>query len=338
MKHYVGIDLHCNNNFLVIIDEVDRIVFRQRLVNDLQVVLRVLECYRESMVGIAVESTFNWYWLVDGLMEAGYELHLVNTAAVKQYEGLKYQDDQSDARWLAHLLRLGLLPTGYIYPREARPLRDLLRKRAHLVRQQTANILSIENLYARNLGVRIRVKDVWQLSPESIQEDFKHEHLALAATSSLALLDTARQQIRMLERVILAQVFDHTSFQLLETIIGVGKILALTIYLETGQITRFRKPGDYLSYCRCVGSSKFSNQKKKGVANRKNGNKYLAWAFLEAAIFALRWDPLARRFYQRKQAKKGSVVAKKALAHKLCRASYIVMRDQVRFSSAQLFA
>ena len=138
--------------------------------------------------------------------------------------------------------------------------------------------------------------------------------------------------------MILAQVFDHTSFQLLETIIGVGKILALTIYLETGQITRFRKPGDYLSYCRCVGSSKFSNQKKKGVANRKNGNKYLAWAFLEAAIFALRWDPLARRFYQRKQAKRGSVVAKKALAHKLCRASYIVMRDQVRFSSAQLFA
>jgi len=177
-----------------------------------------------------------------------------------------------------------------------------------------------------------------QMSPQKIEENFNHEHLALAATSSLALLDTARQQIRMLERVILSQVFDHTSFQLLETIIGVGKILALTIYLETGQISCFRKPGDYLSYCRCVGSSKFSNQKKKGVANRKSRNKYLAWAFIEAAIFALRWDPLARRFYQRKQAKRGSVVAKKALAHKLCRASYCVLRNQVRFSSAQLFA
>lgn len=188
MRHFVGIDLHCNNNFLMIIDEVDRIVFRQRLLNDLQVVLRVLQRCRESMVGIAVESTFNWYWLVDRLMEAGYELHLVNTAAVKQYEELKYPDDCSDARWLAHLLRLGLLPTGYIYPKEDRPLCDLLRKRAHRV----------------------------------------------------------RQQIRTLERVILAQVFDHTSFQLLETIIGVGKILALTIYLETGQITCFRKPGDYL--------------------------------------------------------------------------------------------
>ncbi len=101
MRHYVGIDLHCNNNFLVIIHEVDRIVFRQRLANHLQEVLPVLEHSRESIVGIAVESTFNWYWLVDGLMEAGYKLHLVNTAAVKQYEGLKHQDDQSDARWLA---------------------------------------------------------------------------------------------------------------------------------------------------------------------------------------------------------------------------------------------
>ena len=118
MRHFVGIDLHCNNNFLMIIDEVDRIVFRQRLLNHLQVVLRVLQRCRESMVGIAVESTFNWYWLVDGLMEAGYELHLVNTAAVKQYEELKYPDDCSDARWLAHLLRLRLLPTGYISTRE----------------------------------------------------------------------------------------------------------------------------------------------------------------------------------------------------------------------------
>jgi len=338
MKHYVGIDLHCNNNLLVIIDEADRIAFRQRLANDLQEVLSVLECFRESIMGIAVESTFNWYWLVDGLMEAGYELHLVNTAAARQYEGLKHQDDESDARWLAHLLRLGLLPTGYIYPRESRPLRDLLRKRAHLVRQQTANILSIENLYARNLGWRIRSKDVWQLSAEKIGQDFQEEHLTLAASSSLAVLNTLRCQIRTLERVILAQVWNHPSFQMLETISGVGKILAMTIYLETGRIGRFKKPGDYLSYCRCVGSNKMSNQKKKGEANRKNGNKYLAWAFIEAATFALRWDLSARRFYQRKTSKRGSVVAKKALAHKLCRASYYVMRDQVRFSSEQLFA
>lgn len=103
----------------------------------------------------AVESTFNWYWLVDGLQEAGYDVRLVNTAAVKQYDGLKHSGDFSDARHLAHLLRLGILPTGYIYPREARAVRDLLRKRSQLVRQRTTQILSMQNLLARNLGQQV---------------------------------------------------------------------------------------------------------------------------------------------------------------------------------------
>jgi transposase len=93
-------------------------------------------------MGFVVESTYNWYWLVDGLMEAGYRVHLAHPAAIQQYNGLKYTDDHSDARWLAHLLRLGVLPEGYIYPKAERAVRDLLRKRAHLVRQHTANVLS----------------------------------------------------------------------------------------------------------------------------------------------------------------------------------------------------
>ena len=77
-----------------------------------------------------VESTYNWYWLVDGLMDADYRVHLANPAAIQQYSGLKYSDDHSDARWLGHLLRLGVLPEGYIYPKADRAVRDLLRKRA----------------------------------------------------------------------------------------------------------------------------------------------------------------------------------------------------------------
>jgi Transposase len=111
--------------------------------------------YHASIAGVVVESTFNWYWLVDGLMEAGYRVHLANTAAIQQYAGLKHTDDHSDARWLAHMLRLGLLPKGYIYPKEVRPVRDLLRKRSQLVRHQTAHLLSIQNLVARNTGASI---------------------------------------------------------------------------------------------------------------------------------------------------------------------------------------
>lgn len=125
------------------IDENDKIVYRKRLLCQLSIILDVLRPYQPMLVGIAIESTFNWYWLVDGLEQQNYSVHLVNTAAVKQYEGLKHGDDNSDALWLAHLLRLGILPTGYIYPKEKRAVRDLARKRSQLVQQRTTHVLSI---------------------------------------------------------------------------------------------------------------------------------------------------------------------------------------------------
>lgn len=149
MKLYGGIDLHSNNSVLVLIDEEDRVIYEKRLRNDLALILRELVPYRKKLTGLVVESTYNWYWLVDGLMEAGFGVHLANTAAIKQYEGLKHTDDRHDARWLAHLLRLGILPEGYIYPRQARAVRDLLRRRHRLVRERVANLLSIQNQFAR---------------------------------------------------------------------------------------------------------------------------------------------------------------------------------------------
>jgi transposase len=120
MKLYGAIDLHSTNNVTVVINEQDQVVYQKRLPNDLSLITQQLSTYRRSLEGIVVESTYNWYWLVDGLMEKGYRLHLANTAAIQQYNGLKYTDDHSDARWLAHLLRLGVLPEGYIYPKEER--------------------------------------------------------------------------------------------------------------------------------------------------------------------------------------------------------------------------
>ena len=143
MKLYGGMDLHSTNVVTKLIDAEDKVFYRKKQGCDLEQILKGLETYQDSTEGIAVESTFNWYWLVDGLMEADYRVHLVNTAAVKQYEGLKHTDDDSDAFWLAHLLRLGILPTGFICPNPIRSVRDLLRKRGQLVRQRTSHILVI---------------------------------------------------------------------------------------------------------------------------------------------------------------------------------------------------
>src|SRR5712664_3109914 len=143
MPLYGGIDLHANNSVIVLLNEQDEVIYRKRLPNDLPTILGQLTPYHTEMKGLVVESTYNWYWLVDGLMEADYRVHLANPAAIQQYNGLKYTDDHSDARWLAHLLRLGVLPEGYIDPKEGRAVRDLWRKRSQLVQHKTTHLLSI---------------------------------------------------------------------------------------------------------------------------------------------------------------------------------------------------
>ncbi len=121
MQLYAGIDLHSNNNFIQIIDDQDKTKLSKRLPNQMAHILAALEPFKDQLKGIAVESTFNWYWLVDGLMDNGYKINLANPAAIKQYEGLKHTDDKYDAFLLAHLQRLGILPTGYIYRKNPGP-------------------------------------------------------------------------------------------------------------------------------------------------------------------------------------------------------------------------
>jgi len=339
MKLYSAIDLHSNNSVLVIIDEQDRVIYEKRLPNELAIVLEKLAPYRESIEAIAVESTFNWYWLVDGLMEAGYTVKLVNTVAVKTYDGLKYTDDEHDARHLAHLLRLGILPTGYIYPKRERAVRDLLRKRAQLVRCRTVQILSIQNLVSRNTGKGISTDDIRKLDEEAIGQACGGDGTrALAMSSNLAVLRCLDEQIKGVERVVLAQARLKPEFKKLLTVDGIWHILAMTIMYEAGTMERFAEVGQFASYARCVGSSRWSNGKRKGSGNRKNGNKYLAWAFTEAAHYAVRFNERIRRFYQRKKAKTNGIVAIKATAHKLARACYHVLKEQVPFDEARAFA
>jgi transposase len=338
MRLYGAIDLHSNNSFIVLLDEIDRVVFQTRCPNELSVILTYLSPYQSYIQGMAVESTFNWYWLVDGLMEAGYKVHLVNTAAVQQYEGLKFTQDAHDARWLAHLLRLGILPEGYIYPVETRGVRDLLRKRSQLVRQRTAQLLSIQNLMSRNTGQMIKGGIIKEWTLKEVDQRLSDPNLALAVKSNLSVMHMFNQQIDKLEKTVQTQVRVRPEFKPLLTVHGIGPILGLTIMLETGDIRRFKQVGNFSSYCRCVESKRLSNGKKKGEGNRKNGNKYLAWAFVEAAHFAVQKEGLIKRFFQRKAAKKNKIVAIKAVAHKLARACYYVLRDQVMFDVNKAFA
>jgi len=335
---YAGSDLHGNNNLIGIVDGEGKRIFKKRLPNEPQLILEVLKAYKEDMVGIVVESTYNWYWLVDALMDEGYKVHLANPSAIEQYSGLKHADDKHDAFWLAEMLRLGILPEGYIYPKEERPVRDLLRKRGHLVRLRTSLMISLQNILSRNLGRKMNVNDIKAVKEDRVSPLLeKNEDLALAGRVSKEAMDHLTHQISKVEWVVQKKIQLKPGYQYLPSVFGVGKILSLTIMLETGPISRFPTVGDYVSYCRKVPSQWMSNGKWKGSGNRKNGNKYLAWAYSEASEFARRFYPEARAYYQRKMHKTNAPVAHSALAHKLARAAYYVMRDQVPFRPEKLF-
>ncbi|MEX3788832.1 IS110 family transposase [Paraburkholderia sp. BR14374] len=334
---YSGIDLHSNNAVVAVIDDQDRVLYCKRLANDLSSIIAVLALFREDLQGVVVESTYNWYWLVDGLMAAGFAVHLANTAAIKQYEGLKYGGDERDAVFLAHIFRLGLLPEGYIYPSEERGLRDLARKRMQLVQQSTLNTLSIENILARQLNVHLNAEQVRHLDSAAVTSLGLPPHIETALSANLAVLRTLRAQIRVIESILHREVKLRPEFAILKTAPGIGVTLATTIMLETGTISRFRTVGQFSSCCRCVESRRVSNGRKKGEGNAKNGNKYLSWAFIEAAAVAMRSCPQARRFYERKKARRMPVVAMKALAHKLARAAFYMLRDGKPFEVTKCF-
>jgi transposase len=337
MTLYGGIDLHANNRVVVLLNEQDQVMYQQRLSNHLPTILEQLAPYQAEIKGVVVESTYNWYWLVDGLMDADYRVHLANPAAMQQYSGLKHTDDRSDARWLAHMLRLGVLPEGYIYPKAERAVRDLLRKRSHLVNQHTSNVLSVQNILVRNSGSSFSVKQIHNLSKKELEGLLPESYQVLAVSSSLKLMECLRQQIKTLEQAVKKHLKHTPAYEQLLSVNGIGEILAQTIVLETGPIGRFPAVGNYASYCRCVRSTKLSNGKRKGQGNVKNGNPYLEWAYMEAAQFAIRFSPKIQRFYQRKSSKNHMMVARKSVAHKLARACFYMMRDLVPFDVERAF-
>lgn len=335
---FCGIDLHSNNSVVVITDEMDKVLASRRCPNDLSKIVAVLEPHRAEMAGVVIESTYNWYWLADGLMAAGYEVKLANTVAMKRYDGLKHSGDEDDAAHLAHLLRLGILPTGYIHPPCERGLRDLARKRIQLVRSRTAHVLAVENILARELGATLSSNVIKRLTAEQVSRFELSADVALAVKSNVAVIEVLNREVERLEARLLESVRLRPEYALLKSIPGIGEVLAIVIMLETGDIGRFAEVGNFASYARCVDSARYSNGKKKGEGNTRNGNAYLVWAFIEAANFARRFSDEARRFFDKKKAKTNSVVATKALAHKLARASYHILKEKQPFDVKRCFA
>jgi transposase len=336
-KLIAGLDLHGNNVMIGVINQDGKRIMHRKLECDLKQLKELLEPLKPQLQSMAVESTFNWYWLVDGLRAGGYPIDLANPAKIEQYNGLKHAADKDDAFHLADLQRLNILPKAHVYDPQLRPVRDLLRRRTNLVQQRTALLLSFKSLYARTTGQALDLSDAKKMEPKEAPKLYEHPANQLIAQVQAEHIQALDRSISRIEKAVLGCAREIPLYAKLLTIPGIGRILGMTITMEVGDIKRFKTDGDLASYCRMVDAQRLSNGKAKGQNNQKCGNKYLAWAFVEAANFARRYDGQCRRWYERKAARTSRVIATKALGCKLAKAAWHVMAGQTDYDAKRMF-
>jgi transposase len=288
MTFYCGMDLSARDCQVCVIDEDLSCLVQQKVRNDLPALLRLIEPFKGSL-RIVVESTFNWYWFVDGLQEAGYDVCLAHTLGLYMITGAKVKTDRRDALALAKLLKAGMIPQAYIYPKETRPIRDLLRQRSRLVALRGTEYGSLRRLLLRHGLLEHSRNDIKQTANEAIQRWFAHPLVRLHGQHELQRIDLYTQQIDTLESQLLATVQDCPEFHRVLTIPGLGKILAMTIVYEIGEIARFQNAREFSSYCRLVPGVAQSGPISRRGRHAKQGSPHLKWAFGQAALYAVRY-------------------------------------------------
>jgi transposase len=332
-RFYAGVDLHARTMYTHVLDANGKTVFERDLPTDPAAFLDALQPFRPDLV-VGAECMFSWYWLADLCADESIPFVLGHALAMKHIHGGKTKTDRIDAGKLASLLRGGLFPMGYVYPRAKRQTRDLLRRRSFFVRQRAQLIAHIVNTNTQfNLPALPKKLTYAANRSADLAERFADPSTKLAVTADLGLIAAYDQQIAELERHLVrhAKVDDPVTFGLVRTVPGIGPILGLTLLYEVDQIGRFPEPGNFLSYSRLVRCPHASAGKKKGSGPKKVGNAHLKWAFSEAACLMLRSCLPAKAWLQRQAKKKGKKKALSILEAKIGRAVYHLWKKQVPF-------
>jgi len=339
MQFYCGIDLGARKSHLCLIDELDRKLLDKKMDNDLEEIKLLLSPYTPS-IEIVVESTINWEWLVYGLKKSDYQVTLAHTLGLKAITWSKKKTDKWDAFTLARLLRVRMIPKAYIYPYELRPIRDLLRERIRLVTKRATEYGAISRMLIRHNIQGFTRNTVKRLTEKDMHELYHHPFIRIKGTLELERIKLLTEHIKLIEKNILERAKQDSTFSLLQTIPGIGEILALTILYETGEIGRFSHTRAFCSYCRVVPGIHQSSDKAYRSPNSKQGNHYLKWAFSQAAIMAIRYYPKIKRLYERlaaKRKKAARLVARSIISHKLAQAAYHVMKHQCPYREELIF-
>jgi transposase len=331
-QYYCGIDLHTRWMYLCILNQAGEILYHQNLKTSPESFLKAVASYRQDLV-VAAECIFSWYWLADLCAEEGITFVLGHALYMKAIHGGKAKNDKIDSQKIAVLLRGGMLPQAYVYPPQMRATRDLLRRRSRLVRKRAELLAHIQNTNSQYNLPRFCKKISYQCNREGVVERFSDPMVQASIQTDLALIDFYTQQITHLEQLILAQAKGHDPqiFYRLQSVPGIGKILALVILYEIHDIARFERVQEFVSYCRLVKCAQQSAGKNYGFSGAKIGNAYLKWAFSEAAVLFLRRNPSGKKLLAHLENKHGKGKALTILAHKLARAVYLLWRREEVF-------
>lgn len=340
MNFYCGIDLSARDSHLCVLDDNLAIQLQQKAANELPRLVALLNPFKPNLQ-IVVESTFNWYWLVDGLGDLGFEVCLAHTLGLAMIPKAKVKTDSRAAFTLAQLRRAGMIPKAYIYPAQTPPLRDLLRRRMQVVQRRAQEYGALRQLLLREGILTSSRNAIKQTADEDLHEWFAHPLVVLQAAQRLARIDLLTRQLAELERTILEPTREPADDQRLLGLPGIGKLLALTILYEVGELARFSNDRHFSSYCRLIpGLAQSGAVSRRGRAS-KQGNHYLKSAFSQAAVIAVRSYPKIRGCYERQLARhRGSarkLVAYNVIAHKLAQAVFHILKDQTEYREEWLF-
>jgi len=324
--HYCGIDLHARSLYLCILNQKGETLVHRQLPCDREKLLKALAPYREDLA-VAVECLFCWYWVADLCSEQDITFVLGHALYMKAIHGGKTKNDRIDSYKIAALLRGGNLPYAYVYPREMRATRDLLRRRLFFARKRGELLTHIQNTNTQYNLPALEERADKTKDRGAIIEHFDDEIVQMSIASDIALLESYNQVIRDMELYLIHEVRKdrNREFYLLRSIPGIGEILSLTLLYEIHDLSRFPRVQNFLSYARLVKGTHESAGKTKKLAGAKMGNVHLKWAFSEAAALFLRGNAMGQKYFARLEKKHGKGKALSILAAKLGRAVYYML-------------
>ncbi len=337
--HYCGIDLHARSLYVCILNQRGEIQVHKSIKASPKALASVIKPYRADIV-IGVECMFSWYWVADWCEEQALPFVLGHALYMKAIHGGKAKNDRIDSHKIATLLRGGMFPLAYVYPRQLRSTRDLMRRRIRLMRQRAELIAHVHNTISQyNLPPHTDNLRYAQ-HREALREFFPDESVQKSIDLDLNRIDFYDAQLSKIEWYLkkTAKAFDPKAIILLKSIHGVGDILSLVILYEIHTIERFERVQDFVSYCRLVKCKRESAGKSYGTSGAKIGNAYLRWAFGEAATLFLRGNPKAQQWLQKKANQHNKAKALTILAHKLARAVYYMLKRKKLFDQEKFLA